>query len=66
MLRKQLYMQYISINLYRKMINPALNEGMVLEDLNDLPIPIEAIKDLRAVPAENFFKLHERLDILYF
>ena len=55
-------MQYISISLYRKIINHALNEGMTLEDFNDLPIPIEAMKDIRAVPAENFFELHELID----
>ena len=31
-------------------------------DFNDLPIKIEAMKDIRAVPADNFFELHEYLD----
>ncbi|NND34050.1 MAG: AraC family transcriptional regulator [Saprospiraceae bacterium] len=55
-------MQYISISLYRKMIDHAINEGMTLDDFNYLPIPVAAMKDLRAVPAEHFFELHERLD----
>ena len=44
------------------MIDHALQEGMSLEDFKDLPIPVEAMKDIRAVPADNFFALHERLD----
>ena len=55
-------MNYISISLYRKMVNYALQEGMTLEDFKDLPITIDAMKDIRAVPADNFFDLHERLD----
>jgi AraC-like DNA-binding protein len=55
-------MNYISINLYRKMINHALNEGMTPDDFKDLPIPIEMMKDIQAVPANNFFELHELLD----
>ncbi|MEL6865050.1 MAG: AraC family transcriptional regulator ligand-binding domain-containing protein [Bacteroidota bacterium] len=56
-------MEYISINLYRKMIHHAMSEGMTQEDLKDLPIPIEAMKDIQAVPADVFFGLHEFLDV---
>ncbi|GAB5554372.1 MAG: AraC family transcriptional regulator [Saprospiraceae bacterium] len=55
-------MNYISISLYRKMINYALEEGMSKEDFTDLPIPIDAMEGIRAVPADIFFDLHERLD----
>jgi AraC-like DNA-binding protein len=55
-------MNYISINLYRKVIEHALNEGMTTEDFKDLPIPLSYLKDIKAVPADNFFELHEILD----
>lgn len=44
------------------MIDYALEEGMEKEDFKNLPIPIESIKDIQAVPADNFFELHEMLD----
>lgn len=55
-------MNYISINLYRKIIDHALHEGMPRQDFKDLPIPIDALKGIQAVPADNFFALHELLD----
>lgn len=55
-------MQYISISLYRKMIHYAMEEGMTEEDFKDLPIPITAMETIQAVPADQFFALHERLD----
>ncbi len=55
-------MNYISISLYKKLIDQAMNEGMVLADFDDLPIAIESIKDIQAVPADTFFELHEMLD----
>lgn len=55
-------MDYISMNLYRKMINHALSEGMTIEDFKDLPISIASMNELKAVPAELFFELHELLD----
>lgn len=55
-------MNYISISLYRKVINHALNKGMTPEDFSDLPIPIASMKEIRAVPADHFFELHELLD----
>lgn len=55
-------MKYISINLYRKVINHALKEGMTPEDFKDLPIPIEYLDEIKAVPADNFFELHEMID----
>lgn len=55
-------MKYFSINLYRKMLNCALAEGMKREDFRHLPTPFETIDDLQAIPAEEFFHLHEWLD----
>ena len=55
-------MKYISVSLYRKIINHALHEGMTREDFTDLPIPVESLEDIQAVPADLFFELHERLD----
>lgn len=55
-------MNYISVSLYQKVIDHALNEGMTREDFKDLPIPVEALGDIKAVPADRFFELHERLD----
>ncbi len=55
-------MKYISISLYRKVINHALAEGMTVEDFKNLPIPISSMDDIQAVPAENFFSLHEMID----
>lgn len=55
-------MNYISISLYRKIINHAFVEGMTEGDFKHLPIPIDAIDNIQAVPADNFFALHEYLD----
>jgi len=55
-------MNYISISLYRKIINHALNEGMALDEFKDLPTPIDSIENKQAVPANHFFELHEKLD----
>lgn len=55
-------MNYISISLYRKMIDHAIHEGMSQEDFKNLPIPIELIDSVQAVPADQFFELHEMLD----
>ena len=55
-------MKYISMNLYRKMLNWAIEEGMVKADFRDLSIPYEEMDNYQAVPAEDFFQLHEMLD----
>ncbi len=55
-------MHYISVNLYRKIIEHAISEGMARENFTDLPIPLDTLKDIHAVPAEDFFELHEMLD----
>ncbi|MCO6493622.1 MAG: AraC family transcriptional regulator ligand-binding domain-containing protein [Phaeodactylibacter sp.] len=55
-------MNYISISLYRKVVNHALAEGMAPEDFKGMPVPIESMDDIQAVPADQFFELHEMLD----
>ena len=55
-------MEYISINLYRKMVNHALSEGIREEALKKLPVPMESMDHIQAVPAEHFFRLHELFD----
>jgi AraC-like DNA-binding protein len=55
-------MNYISINLYRKVIHHALKEGMTPEDFQDLPIPLSYMDEIKAVPADHFFELHEMID----
>jgi AraC-like DNA-binding protein len=55
-------MNYISIHLYRKLLDYAILEGMKAEDFQDLPIPIDGLDEVQAVPADHFFELHERLD----
>ena len=55
-------MKYFSINLYLKMINCAIAEGMSRDDFMDLPTSIEDAKHLQVVAAEEFMELHEMLD----
>lgn len=54
-------MKYFSINLYLKMLNCAIAEGMSREDFMDLPTPINALDHLQVIPAEEFLSLHELL-----
>lgn len=55
-------MKYISVRLYRKIIDHALAEGMKREAFGNLPVPLSMLNDLQAVPADHFFELHEQLD----
>ncbi len=55
-------MKYISVRLYRKMIDHALHEGMSREDLKSLPTSVDVMDEIQAVPADHFFELHEFLD----
>jgi AraC-like DNA-binding protein len=55
-------MNYISVNLYRKVIDHALKEGMTRDNFKDLPILMASIKDIQVVPADHFFELHEIID----
>lgn len=56
-------MKYFSINLYRKMLDCAIEEGMTREDFMDLPTPINTIDNLQVIPAEEFLALHEMLAV---
>jgi AraC-like DNA-binding protein len=55
-------MKFISIKLYRKVIDHAIRENMTRDYFNDLPIPIDSIDSVQAVPADHFFELHEKLE----
>jgi AraC-like DNA-binding protein len=55
-------MKYISIKLYRKVINHAISEGISNDYFRDLPTPLNLIESIEAVPADHFFELHEKLD----
>lgn len=55
-------MKYISISLYRKMVDCALAEGISKSALQQLPTPHDALEGIQAVPADHFFELHEILD----
>jgi AraC-like DNA-binding protein len=55
-------MQYISIHLYRKLFECAIVEGESANAWDDLPIPYSAVGEHQAVPADQFFALHERMD----
>lgn len=55
-------MQYISVSLYRKMINHALSEGCASAAFDGLSVQVEVLDKVQAVPAEVFFALHEQLD----
>lgn len=57
-------MNYISISLFKKVVDCALEEGMLKEDFKGLPTPIDRIASIQAVPADHFFELHERVDSL--
>ncbi len=55
-------MNYISISLYRKIVDHAMYEGLDRTCFENLPTPIDTIDSLQAVPADHFFALHELLD----
>ena len=61
-LNKNRKLNYISIKLYRKVIDHALSEGMKRDYFKDLPTPIDDIENIQAVPADHFFELHEKVD----
>ena len=55
-------MKYISASLYRKVINHAIKEGMSADEFESLPVPFSTIDSVEAVPADQFFHLHEIVD----
>ena len=55
-------MKYTAVSLYRKMMDCALKEGVAMAYLNAFKTPYKDLEAVKAVPAEEFFELHERLD----
>lgn len=55
-------MKYFSINLYLKMLNCAIAEGMSRNDFMELPTSIDEAEHLQVIAAEEFLDLHELLD----
>ncbi|XLS29015.1 AraC family transcriptional regulator ligand-binding domain-containing protein [Flavobacteriaceae bacterium M23B6Z8] len=55
-------MKYFSINLYRKMLDCAIAEGLSRDLLENLTTPLSAIDHLEVIAAEEFLALHELLD----
>lgn len=55
-------MNYTSISLYRKVISHALAEGMTRDDLKVLTPFMDLMHEIKAVPVDDFFELHEKLD----
>ncbi len=55
-------MNYISAKLYRKMIDHALFEGMQRKDFAGLSVSLDQLDTIKAVPADDFFALHEFME----
>lgn len=55
-------MKYFSINLYLKILNCAIAEGLFQEDFTDWPTSLEQAKKLQVISAEEFLTAHELLD----
>lgn len=55
-------MDYIAHALYRKMVVCALAEGMKPTDFGPLDVSVDVLAERQAVPADQFFSLHERID----
>ena len=61
-IKKAFFVKYTSISLYKKVIDCALAEGMEREFFEQLPTPIDILDEIQAVPADQFFALHEMVD----
>ncbi|GAA4802021.1 AraC family transcriptional regulator [Litoribaculum gwangyangense] len=55
-------MKYFSVNLYKKILNCAIAEGMSLKDFEDLPISLEEAENLKFVSADEHLRAHELID----
>lgn len=55
-------MNFISVALYHKLINKALQEGLSSEAFAHLMLPDDFAELTHAVPADQFFELHEVID----
>lgn len=55
-------MKYISVSLYKKVITHAIKEGVPVDYFEKLNVPFSSLKEIQAVPADDFFDLHEQMD----
>lgn len=55
-------MKYFSINLYKKILNCAIAEGMARKDFEDWPISLEEAENIKFISSEEHLKAHELLD----
>jgi len=55
-------MSYFSVNLYKKILNCAIAEGMSRKDFEDWTISLEEAENLKFVSADEHLKAHEFLD----
>lgn len=56
-------MKYFSVNLYKKILNCAIAEGLSSMDFADWSISLEEAENLNFVSAEEHLKAHELLDV---
>lgn len=55
-------MSYFSVNLYKKILNCAIAEGMSRKDFENWPISLEDAENLKFIPADEHLKAHELID----
>ncbi|WP_242121581.1 AraC family transcriptional regulator [Aestuariivivens sediminicola] len=55
-------MKYFSVNLYKKILNCAIAEGLSKRDFEDFPISLEEVENLKFISADDHLKAHELLD----
>lgn len=55
-------MKYFSVNLYKKILNCAIAEGMSRKDFENWPISLEEAENIKFISAEEHLKAHELLD----
>lgn len=55
-------MNYYSTNLYLKILNCAIAEGVSDETFSKIPYPPDSIEELQGIPAEDYFSTFELLE----
>tara|TARA_R110002111_G_scaffold252026_1_gene316646 strand:+ start:2618 stop:3607 length:990 start_codon:yes stop_codon:yes gene_type:complete len=55
-------MSYFSVNLYKKILNCAIAEGMSSKDFDNWPISLNDAANLKFISADEHLKAHELLD----
>jgi AraC-like DNA-binding protein len=55
-------MKYFSVNLYKKILNCAIAEGMSRREFENWPVSLEEAGNLEFISAEEHLKAHELLD----